>query len=602
MEFIEGRDLSRVVRDEGPLPVERGCDYCRQAASGLQHAHEAGLVHRDVKPRNLMLTPAGTVKVLDLGLARLLTTPGDDDLSTSLTREGTLVGTLDYVAPEQARSSHTVDGRADLYSLGCTLYYLLTGHPPFAACSGIEKLFKHQSEEPQPVEQVRADVPPGLAGVLRTLTAKKPDDRYPTAAAAAAALAPFCGGAAIPLALPVGDPAPPAPPVAAPPGAASAVAPALPAAPAPRPRPRGRGRLGAAVVLLTGGLLLAAAVGAAVLTLGGHGQPAATAPQDTARKKTPPEKTAPGPTGRDTALPPGDSLLDFAPPAETVLLLHVQPKKALTSAVVRTRFLREVREDVATTPVLRKPNEVLHVNWETELDRVVVALAAPDRVLVVARGSFVKVRNRFNTLPPGSAKRLGREGGEFYQAYQIELPEPQVTTYWALQEKDTLLLGSQNAELLRAALGRVERHAAAAVTAAPLREALKKLDRDAPLAVAGLGDALLTLGLADDDRARELLPGTAFRGHAYLDEDVRAEVVFTAADAGRAEVLADALDTRRRAVSTRIGQLPDPERPRDVLLIKQLLDDARVTREGADVTLRSRPAVADLNKLFPKRP
>jgi serine/threonine-protein kinase len=606
MEYVEGTDLARLVKRDGPLPVGRACDYARQACLGLQHAHEAGLVHRDVKPANLMLTSSGTVKVLDLGLARLLRAPGDDDQSGSLTREGALVGTLDYVAPEQARSSHDVDARTDLYSLGCTLYYLLTGRAPFADSSGIEKLFKHQLDDPPPIEQVRPDVPPALAGVLRTLVAKKPEDRYPTAAAAAAALEPFCGAAtAVPLALPVGDPTAAAPTTTALDGETNAEAPAPPAPPILRPRPTGgRGWFGPGVVLVTGGLLLAAAAGVAVLTLGGH-RPADTAPQDTAPtsepKKTLPDKTAPAPTGRDTALPPADDLLDFAPPAETTLLLHVQPKKVLTSGVVRTRFLKEVRDEIARTPELQKHFELLNVNLEADVDRVAVVLVAPDRTLVVARGNFTRVRSRLNAMPLSKVKRLPREGGGIYQVYEISPPAPQPATNWALLGTDTLL-GSPDAELLPAALGRVERRAPAAIASVPLRAALRKLDRGAPLAVAGLGDALLSLVAADDDRAQELLPGTVFRGHVYLDEEVRAELVFTAADAGRAALLGDGLDTRRRALATAIGVLPEPARPRDVLLVRQILSDARLTQEGVDVTLRARLTAADFNKLVPKRP
>ena len=128
MEYVEGAtDLARLVKQNGPLPVAQACEYIRQAALGLQHAYERGLVHRDIKPHNLLLTADGqTVKVLDMGLARLDPLPGDDR-SATMTQEGAVMGTPDYIAPEQALDSHTVDIRADLYSLGCTFYYLLTG-------------------------------------------------------------------------------------------------------------------------------------------------------------------------------------------------------------------------------------------------------------------------------------------------------------------------------------------------------------------------------------------------------------------------------------------------------------------------------------------
>jgi serine/threonine-protein kinase len=187
MEYVEGTDLSRLVKDKGRLPIEMACDYIRQAALGLQHAHERGLVHRDIKPSNLLLAkprPGQTgrgpvVKVVDLGLARLQQGVGGE-VSTALTESGAIMGTPDYMAPEQALQSHKVDIRADVYSLGCTLYFLLTGTTPFAGGTVAEKLVKHQMEEPVPVEQLRPEVPPGVAAVVRKLMAKKPEQRYQT--------------------------------------------------------------------------------------------------------------------------------------------------------------------------------------------------------------------------------------------------------------------------------------------------------------------------------------------------------------------------------------------------------------------------------------
>ena len=133
MECIEGAsDLAKLVKKNGPLPVAQACEYIRQAALGLQHAFERGLVHRDIKPANLLLTADGkTVKILDMGLARLDQKAGDGEASSTMTQEGAVMGTPDYIAPEQAMESHTVDIRADLYSLGCTFYYLLTAKVPF---------------------------------------------------------------------------------------------------------------------------------------------------------------------------------------------------------------------------------------------------------------------------------------------------------------------------------------------------------------------------------------------------------------------------------------------------------------------------------------
>src|SRR5262245_47133761 len=153
MEYVDGIDLERLVGQSGPLPIASACDYIRQAAEGLQHAHEKGLVHRDIKPGNLMVArPSGggppVLKVLDFGLVRL---ERGGTRSEGLTQSGAVVGTLDYMAPEQAASARTVDIRADVYSLGCALFFLLAGRPPFAERGGYAKVAAHKSEEPPPL-------------------------------------------------------------------------------------------------------------------------------------------------------------------------------------------------------------------------------------------------------------------------------------------------------------------------------------------------------------------------------------------------------------------------------------------------------------------
>ncbi len=191
MEYIEGAiDLAKLVKKNGPLPVAHACEYIRHAALGLQHANERGMVHRDIKPANLLLTASGlVVKILDMGLARLDHTSAEGESSGTMTQEGTVMGTPDYMAPEQAMESHTVDIRADLYSLGCTFYFLLTGQVPFPGGSLMERLLKHRLNEPKPVNGLRPDVPPGVTRVVRKLMAKKPEDRYQTPAEVATALA-----------------------------------------------------------------------------------------------------------------------------------------------------------------------------------------------------------------------------------------------------------------------------------------------------------------------------------------------------------------------------------------------------------------------------
>lgn len=187
MEYVEGTDLARCVQREGPFPVARACHFIRQAALGLQHAHEHGLVHRDIKPSNLMLTAGGVVKIMDFGLVRL-EREGSDGIR--LTTESALMGTADYIAPEQARDAHAADIRADIYSLGCSLYYLLAGKPPFTGASPIKKIMNHLSES-VPLAALPASVPGELRAVLHKMLAKYPAQRYQTPAEVAQALAPF---------------------------------------------------------------------------------------------------------------------------------------------------------------------------------------------------------------------------------------------------------------------------------------------------------------------------------------------------------------------------------------------------------------------------
>jgi formylglycine-generating enzyme required for sulfatase activity/tRNA A-37 threonylcarbamoyl transferase component Bud32 len=204
MEYIDGADLAQLVKKQGPLPVAKACEYIRQAALGLQHAFEQGLVHRDIKPSNLLVTADGSqVKILDLGVARFHDAEGSD-----LTATGSVVGTPDYLAPEQATNSRSADIRADIYSLGCTLYHLLTGHPPFADGSGLEKVLKHLHDSPPPIRNARGDIPPELAIVIDKMLEKKPADRFQQPSEAAAALAPFCRTEPIAPVAPAPAPAP----------------------------------------------------------------------------------------------------------------------------------------------------------------------------------------------------------------------------------------------------------------------------------------------------------------------------------------------------------------------------------------------------------
>jgi serine/threonine protein kinase len=190
MEYIDGRTLGRVIADDGPLDPAVACGYVAQAAAGLQAAHERGLVHRDIKPANLMVDQAGTVKVLDLGLARSTEDPADQ--LTGRLDPDALLGTADYIAPEQALNSPNLDIRADIYALGATFFYLLTGRTPFEGTT-TRKLVQRQLSSAPLVTTLRSDVPAGIAEVVAGMMARNPADRYQTPAEVIEALAPWTG-------------------------------------------------------------------------------------------------------------------------------------------------------------------------------------------------------------------------------------------------------------------------------------------------------------------------------------------------------------------------------------------------------------------------
>jgi serine/threonine protein kinase len=222
MELVDGVPLHKVVMHHGPLPIRQACEYVQQTAAGMQHALDCSIVHRDIKPNNLMLTPEGKVKILDFGLARYLTEMADDDSSFELPAGSTdfviadaeeeeasntpplprtvrisrrltsrCMGTPDFVAPEMARDPIQADVRADIYSLGCTLYFLLTGQVPFPDGGTQDKMRAHSSKTPTPLRELRPEIPERLAAAVDRMMAKSPEDRYPTPADVIKALQPF---------------------------------------------------------------------------------------------------------------------------------------------------------------------------------------------------------------------------------------------------------------------------------------------------------------------------------------------------------------------------------------------------------------------------
>jgi tRNA A-37 threonylcarbamoyl transferase component Bud32 len=180
MEYVPGQDLGTLVREGGPLEIRQAIEYAIQAARGLHYAHGQGIVHRDIKPSNLLVSSGGVVKILDMGLARLDEGVYGDSKATrveGLTRTGQVLGTIDYMAPEQAEDVNAADARSDVYGLGCTLYRLLTGRPPYLAQSLLRKLLAHREQPVPDLRELRPEAPPELAAVLQRMMAKLPEDR-----------------------------------------------------------------------------------------------------------------------------------------------------------------------------------------------------------------------------------------------------------------------------------------------------------------------------------------------------------------------------------------------------------------------------------------
>lgn len=197
MEYVDGLDLQMLVRRDGPLDFSTAADLIAQAGRGLEHAHERGVIHRDIKPANLLIDQNGRLRLLDMGLALMAS---ESDHSVTVAHNENVLGTADYLAPEQAINSHQVDHRVDIYGLGCTFYFLLTGRPPFSEGTLAQRIIKHQNEMPRSIRELRPDCPGELEGMCVKMLQKDPKYRYQTAGEVAIAFERFA------KAIPKGEP------------------------------------------------------------------------------------------------------------------------------------------------------------------------------------------------------------------------------------------------------------------------------------------------------------------------------------------------------------------------------------------------------------
>jgi serine/threonine protein kinase len=188
MEYLDGLSFQDLIEKSGPVSPDLAAGMIKQAAFGLEHAHQAGMIHRDIKPANLLLAEEGVVKVLDLGLVRSSRQEIDGEAGLTRIHDERMLGTVDYLSPEQAIDSHTVDIRSDIYSLGCTFYFLLAGDPPFAKGTLTERLLAHQTRSAIPISVIRPDVPASLGRILSKMLEKRPGARYQTPAEVAQTL------------------------------------------------------------------------------------------------------------------------------------------------------------------------------------------------------------------------------------------------------------------------------------------------------------------------------------------------------------------------------------------------------------------------------
>jgi serine/threonine protein kinase len=345
MEFVEGRTLAEVLAGEAPFAPERAAEIAKIIAEALSFAHAEGLVHRDVKPGNVMITPQGQVKVMDFGIARLTT-------AHTITQTSTVLGTASYLAPEQAQGLR-VDGRADVYALGVVLYEMLAGRVPFVADSAVAVASKHVMEQPEPPSKWRRGVPPALEAIAMRALAKDPADRFQGAAEMAGALAEFgAGGATM---VPAGGPA-----TTAPLARTDVLPPVTRGAPGSHAAPRRSPWWIRALVIL----ILAALVALLLPSLlGGKGAGRTHAPTPSAHPSHQ-ASVRPSPTPPETSAPP-----TTAPPSPTPAITTVDDAVAALTFTVQQAQASGAIDDGTANDVQKGVEDAVHKYDDGDLDK-----------------------------------------------------------------------------------------------------------------------------------------------------------------------------------------------------------------------------------------
>jgi len=598
MELIEGMDLGRTVRESGPLPVAQACDYLRQVAEGLSHAHEQGLVHRDIKPSNLLVArERGVVKILDMGLARLSTPSILTDTSGTLTREGSVLGTFDYLAPEQAKNARDVDARADLYSLGCTFYHLIAGKPPFADGPGLDKLIRHQMDEPPPLASLRPDVPPGVAALIHKLMAKRPEDRHQTAKEVAEAVQQLGkGGASEPVfelplesMLPASETQPETPLWKAPPRKTPLPAPrrkSVIRSTPPRTNLRRVRGIPKFVWFLAGGGTGMAALVLLVLFLASF-----------ANKSS--KETAGVP-----ATEPAPQLVTILPlekylSEETVIVAGFNTRAWLARPVVKHQYGESLKQNLLNDAQARLILDALGINpWE-DVDRLILAWEGRrlEKPLLLARGRFrpAKLRSAFGMrVHEFSAGR-----GPAHKLYEYQPDPTQPPTFLALLNESTLA-GSADSAVVRDALERAAKGAAPPLENKAMREQLGLVNPKHDLWMIALGGTLAqscdaSSNLFIKTSLRDLFRSTdTLHGGMTFAEDIHLDLDFTARDVDTAHTLYKQIDDSRKLVKLLLALFGNNQK--DLILWKQALETAKLTNIGSVVHLRARISAAEIEK------